>query len=171
MIKDCFGRIAQVGDEIAFSRGNAGAKEWEKATITRITPKTVMFSGKTGALHGLSSDLAADSSAAQIASLLFFAHRKGLLVVGRKEGELPQGQHGFYATHSTYFTSEGEFVSLRKLIHIHNCAYATPDKIVQTISLQYHKKLGKLLPQKNKKWVHFVEISNEKRIVPLSMGV
>lgn len=38
-------------------------------------------------LHGLSSDLAADSSAAQIASLLFFAHRKGLLVVGRKEWE------------------------------------------------------------------------------------
>ena len=122
-------------------------------------------------LHGLSSDLAADSSAAQISSLLFFAHRKGLLVVGRKEGELPQGQHGFYATHSTYFTSEGEFVSLRKLIHIHNCAYASPDKIVQTVALQYHKKLGKLLPQNNKKWVHFVEISNEKRIVPLSMGV
>jgi len=56
MIKDCFGRIAQVGDEIAFSRGNARAKEWEKATITRITPKTVMFSGKTGAMYRHGSD-------------------------------------------------------------------------------------------------------------------
>lgn len=48
MVKDCFGVDAQVGDQIAFSMGNAGAKEWLTATITRITEKCVYFEGRPG---------------------------------------------------------------------------------------------------------------------------
>lgn len=48
MIKDCFGIEARVGDHIAFSQGNAGAKPWEHAIITKISRKTVTFAGKAG---------------------------------------------------------------------------------------------------------------------------
>lgn len=48
MIKDCFGNVAQVDDEIAFSQGNSGAKAWEPAKITRITAKCVYFRGVSG---------------------------------------------------------------------------------------------------------------------------
>ena len=56
MIKDCFGVVAQVGDEIFFSRGNAGAKHWEKSVVSRVTDKSVVFSGKTGAMYRHGSD-------------------------------------------------------------------------------------------------------------------
>lgn len=56
MIKDCFGVEAVVGDHIAFSQGNAGAKAWEHAVITKVSDKTVTFQGKAGGqfryLHG-----------------------------------------------------------------------------------------------------------------------
>lgn len=48
MIKDCFGIVAEVGDHIAFSQGNAGAKAWEHAIITKVSDKTVAFQGKAG---------------------------------------------------------------------------------------------------------------------------
>lgn len=48
IIKDCFGNVAQIGDEIAFSVGNSGAKTWEIATITKITEKCVYFYGQPG---------------------------------------------------------------------------------------------------------------------------
>lgn len=48
MIKDCFGVEAKVGDHIAFSQGNAGAKPWEYAVITKVSKKTVTFVGKAG---------------------------------------------------------------------------------------------------------------------------
>lgn len=48
MIKDCFGNVAQIGDQIAFSMGNAGAKGWLHAVITRITAKSVYFEGRPG---------------------------------------------------------------------------------------------------------------------------
>ncbi len=48
MVKDCFGNVAAVGDEIAFSMGNAGAKEWLTSTITRVTEKCVYFQGRPG---------------------------------------------------------------------------------------------------------------------------
>lgn len=51
MIKDCFGVVAIVGDHIAFSQGNAGAKEWEHAIITKVTDKTVTFQGKAGGMY------------------------------------------------------------------------------------------------------------------------
>lgn len=47
-IKDCFGNIAQIGDEISFSVGNSGAKSWEIAVVTKITDKCVCFNGKPG---------------------------------------------------------------------------------------------------------------------------
>ncbi|QPI18145.1 hypothetical protein POP15_097 [Pectobacterium phage POP15] len=50
MIKDCFGVPAIVGDHIAFSQGNAGAKTWEHAIITKISEKTVTFQGKAGGM-------------------------------------------------------------------------------------------------------------------------
>lgn len=50
MIKDCFGNEARVGDEIAFSMGNAGAKQWEHAEITKITLKSVYFRGKAAGM-------------------------------------------------------------------------------------------------------------------------
>lgn len=50
MIKDCFGVQAIVGDHIAFSQGNAGAKTWEHAIITKISEKTVTFQGKAGGM-------------------------------------------------------------------------------------------------------------------------
>ncbi len=56
MIKDCFGHVAVVGDEIAFSRGNAGAKVWEHAVITKITAKSVFFNGLTGCMWRTSSE-------------------------------------------------------------------------------------------------------------------
>lgn len=48
MIKDCFGIEARVGDHIAFSQGNSGAKAWEHAIITKVSEKTVAFQGKAG---------------------------------------------------------------------------------------------------------------------------
>lgn len=56
MIKDCFGIEARVGDHIAFSRGNAGAKPFEMAVITKMTEKSVFFSGKTGSMYRSASD-------------------------------------------------------------------------------------------------------------------
>lgn len=56
MIKDCFGVQAVVGDHIAFSRGNAGAKPFEEAVITKITAKSIYFSGKTGSMYRWESD-------------------------------------------------------------------------------------------------------------------
>uniref|UniRef100_UPI003D4F42BF hypothetical protein n=1 Tax=Escherichia coli TaxID=562 RepID=UPI003D4F42BF len=56
MIKDCFGIGARVGDHIAFSRGNAGAKPFEMAVITKMTEKSVFFSGKTGSMYRSNSD-------------------------------------------------------------------------------------------------------------------
>lgn len=56
MIKDCFGVQAIVGDHIAFSRGNAGAKPFEEAVITKITAKSIYFSGKTGSMYRSASD-------------------------------------------------------------------------------------------------------------------
>lgn len=50
MIKDCFGIEARVGDEIAFSQGNAGAKAWEHAVITKVSSKTVTFRGRAGGM-------------------------------------------------------------------------------------------------------------------------
>lgn len=50
MIKDCFGVPAIVGDHIAFSQGNAGAKTWEHAIVTKISEKTVTFQGKAGGM-------------------------------------------------------------------------------------------------------------------------
>lgn len=50
MIKDCFGVVAVVGDHIAFSQGNAGAKAWEHAVITKVSAKTVTFQGKAGGM-------------------------------------------------------------------------------------------------------------------------
>lgn len=50
MIKDCFGIVAEVGDHIAFSQGNAGAKTWEHAIVTKISEKTVTFQGKAGGM-------------------------------------------------------------------------------------------------------------------------
>lgn len=50
MIKDCFGNVAVVGDEIAFSIGNSGAKVWEHGTITKITAKCVFFDGRAGGM-------------------------------------------------------------------------------------------------------------------------
>ena len=50
MIKDCFGTVAQVGDHIAFSQGNAGAKVWEFGEITKITAKSVYFKGRAGGM-------------------------------------------------------------------------------------------------------------------------
>lgn len=51
MIKDCFGVVAEVGDHIAFSQGNAGAKAWEHAIITKVSEKTVTFQGKAGGMY------------------------------------------------------------------------------------------------------------------------
>ncbi|AFH20975.1 hypothetical protein CL97_gp091 [Cronobacter phage CR9] len=51
MIKDCFGVPAVVGDHIAFSQGNAGAKAWEHAIITKVSEKTVTFQGKAGGMY------------------------------------------------------------------------------------------------------------------------
>lgn len=51
MIKDCFGVVAEVGDHIAFSQGNAGAKAWEHAIITKVSNKTVTFHGKAGGMY------------------------------------------------------------------------------------------------------------------------
>lgn len=51
MIKDCFGVVARVGDEIAFSQGNAGAKAWEHAVITKVSQKTVTFRGRAGGMY------------------------------------------------------------------------------------------------------------------------
>lgn len=48
MIKDAFGVEAVVGDHIAFSQGNAGAKAWEHAVITKVSDKTIAFQGKAG---------------------------------------------------------------------------------------------------------------------------
>jgi len=48
MIKDCFGVVENVGDHIAVSQGNAGAKAWEHAIITKISDKTITFEGKAG---------------------------------------------------------------------------------------------------------------------------
>lgn len=56
MIADCFGVFAKVGDHIAFSRGNAGAKQFEEAIITKITAKSIYFSGKTGSIYRSESD-------------------------------------------------------------------------------------------------------------------
>ena len=56
MIKDCFGVQAIVGDRIAFSRGNAGAKPFEEAVITKITAKSIYFSGQTGSMYRSASD-------------------------------------------------------------------------------------------------------------------
>lgn len=58
-IKDCFGNVAQVGDEIAFSVGNSGAKTWEIAKITKITEKCVYFNGQPGSnwRHGEVTEL------------------------------------------------------------------------------------------------------------------
>lgn len=50
MIKDCFGVVARVGDEIAFSQGNAGAKLWERAVITKVGAKTVTFRGRSAGM-------------------------------------------------------------------------------------------------------------------------
>lgn len=47
-IKDCFGNVAVVGDEIAYSVGNSGAKSWEISKITRITDKSIFFNGQPG---------------------------------------------------------------------------------------------------------------------------
>lgn len=47
-IKDCFGNVAVVGDEIAYSVGNSGAKTWEISKITRITDKSIFFNGRPG---------------------------------------------------------------------------------------------------------------------------
>lgn len=47
-IKDCFGNLASVGDEIAYSVGNSGAKTWEISKIIRITDKSVFFNGQPG---------------------------------------------------------------------------------------------------------------------------
>lgn len=47
-IKDCFGVAARVGDQIAFSQGNAGAKAWEHAVIIKVTSKTVTFRARAG---------------------------------------------------------------------------------------------------------------------------
>lgn len=51
MIKDCFGIVAEVGDHIAFSQGNAGAKAWEHAIITKVSDKTVTFQGNAGGMY------------------------------------------------------------------------------------------------------------------------
>ena len=56
MIKDCFGVQAVVGDHIAFSRGNAGAKPFEEAIVTKITEKSICFKGKTGSMYRRESD-------------------------------------------------------------------------------------------------------------------
>lgn len=56
MIKDCFGVQAVVGDHIAFSRGNAGAKPFEEAIVTKITEKSIYFKGKTGSMYRRESD-------------------------------------------------------------------------------------------------------------------
>lgn len=45
-IKDCFGHVAVVGDTIAFSQGNAGAKAWEFGKVFKITSKCVYFKGR-----------------------------------------------------------------------------------------------------------------------------
>lgn len=50
-IKDCLGHEAVVGDTIAFSQGNAGAKAWEFGKITKITAKCVYFKGKAGSMY------------------------------------------------------------------------------------------------------------------------
>lgn len=122
-------------------------------------------------LHGLTYDHPADSSAAQIASLLWFAHSNGLLVIARQKGVIPQGQHGFYATYSNYFCSVGSFISLSDLVRLHNVSSSKAKKLVQTVSLQYHKASGKVRPQPNHNWVKFVDEDNEKRIITLAMGV
>lgn len=57
MIKDVFGVEAKVGDHIAFSQGNAGAKKWEHAVVTLVTEKSVCFSGKTGSMFRSVSDV------------------------------------------------------------------------------------------------------------------
>lgn len=50
MIKDCFGHVAVVGDQIAFSMGNAGAKPWEHGVVTKISAKTITFRGKAAGM-------------------------------------------------------------------------------------------------------------------------
>ncbi|AXN57912.1 hypothetical protein KASHIRA_02710 [Serratia phage vB_SmaM-Kashira] len=55
-IKDCFGNEVRLGDTIYFSRGNAGAKPWEKSVVTKITAKTITFHGKTGSMYRSESE-------------------------------------------------------------------------------------------------------------------
>lgn len=43
MIKDAFGVEAKVGDIVAYSRGNSGAKEFYTGKVTRITAKCVII--------------------------------------------------------------------------------------------------------------------------------
>ena len=45
MIKDAFGVEAKVGDIVAYSRGNSGAKEFYTGKVTRITAKCVVIGG------------------------------------------------------------------------------------------------------------------------------
>jgi hypothetical protein len=47
MIRDAFGVVAQVGDILAYSRGNSGTR-FDTATVERITNKSVIFTGRPG---------------------------------------------------------------------------------------------------------------------------
>lgn len=47
MIKDAFGRVAKVGDVIAYANGGYGAKSFNVATIIRLSPKSVVFEDGT----------------------------------------------------------------------------------------------------------------------------
>lgn len=77
MIKDCFGIVPLVGDTIAFSRGNAGAKPFEKAIITKITDKTITFSGLTGSMYRDQSETLRRGEGCFVVDLL--ARTKGLI--------------------------------------------------------------------------------------------
>jgi hypothetical protein len=55
-IKDCLGNEVRLEDTIYFSRGNAGAKAWEKAVVSKITAKTITFSGQTGSMYRSASE-------------------------------------------------------------------------------------------------------------------